>query len=281
MLKSIIISNGVSSIDLMHNDDLTLMSIEGVSPESQINTSSLSGYDGSTVVSSNVPMRQISILLRFFEGDAEIAKHSLYSIFPIRKNIELYYVSDLGIKVINCLTEKVDIPPNDYPLSAQISLICPSPYFTDLEPKSKIMSAVTPLFKFPFTFNGPFKFGERMASVIENFVNDSTVDVYPIIEFKAISALTNPSIMNINTYEKMKVNVSLAAGEKLRIDTRIGKKSITKISGSEETNCFNCMTDDFKFFKLYTGDNYLKYDADTNAAGLQTTVQWENLYGGV
>ena len=281
MLKSIIISNGVSSIDLMHNDSLTLMSIEGVSPESQINTSSLSGYDGSTVVSSNIPMRQINILLRFFEGDAEIAKHGLYSIFPIRKNIELYYVSDLGIKVINCLTEKIDIPPNSYPLAAQISLICPDPFFRDIEPCRKIMSAVTPLFSFPYTFNGYFKFGERMASVIENFINDSEIDVYPIIEFKALSSLTNPSIMNINTYEKMKVNTSLSAGDIVRIDSRLGQKKITKITAESTANIFNSMADDFKFFKLYTGDNYLKYDADTNSSGLQTTVYWDTLYGGV
>lgn len=267
------VSQNAQKYDFMR--DCRLLSIDGADIEKEINTSSIAGYDGSTYVSEQTPERSILLLIRLKEAASnERAK----LIERLGRTGTLYIDS-----------KKIDgrLKSADYIISEtegqeiQITFLCPSPYFTDLDSQAKIMSAVTPLFKFPFTFNGSFKFGERMASVIENFVNDSTVDVYPIIEFKAISALTNPSIMNINTYEKMKVNVSLSAGEKLRIDTRIGKKSITKISGSGETNCFNCMADDFKFFKLYTGDNYLKYDADTNAAGLQTTVQWENLYGGV
>lgn len=281
MVRSVIFECDGNVIDVFNDKDVIYRGIDGVSPKSTINTSSMSGYDGSTVISSQAPMKNITITLQFHPGDAEKEKLRIYSIFLEKKTGTLYYITDRIARKIECVVESVNIPPNSYPLVALISLLCPDPYFKDIDPVGKIMSTVTPLFKFPFTFNGSFKFGERMASVIENFINDSTVDVYPIIEFKAISALTNPSIMNINTYEKMKVNVSLSAGEKLRIDTRIGKKSITKISGSGETNCFNCMADDFKFFKLYTGDNYLKYDADTNAAGLQTTVFWENLYGGV
>ena len=277
MLKSLLIVSNNKTFDLMHNESLVLTSIEGISPESQINTSNISGYDGSTVVSTSIPMRNISILIRFFDGDAEYAKQHIYSIFPIRKTIEIQYISDVGSKKIRGIVEKIDIPPNAYPLVGQISILCPDPFFKNLEPQSKIMSAIKPLFHFPFTFNGPFKFGERMTSVIENFINDSTVDVYPIIEFKAVSSLTNPSIMNINTYEKMKIITSMSAGDIIKIDTRLGQKSVTK----NGVNIFNSITDDFEFFKLYVGDNYLKYDADTNSAGLQTTVRWENLYGGV
>lgn len=239
------------------------------------------GYDGDTIVSTDLEGCQLILKIVNFGSTQANCRDIINKVFGLKSEGTL--VTDLsgGIRKIKATVKSIvpsSFKDND---SFVITLRSASPFFSELEAESKIMSAVTPLFKFPFTFNSSFKFGERMASVIENFVNDSTVDVYPIIEFKAISALMNPSIMNINTYEKMKVNISLSAGEKLRIDTRIGKKSITKISGSEETNCFNCIADDFKFFKLYTGDNYLKYDADTNAAGLQTTVQWENLYGGV
>ena len=76
----------------------------------------------------------------------------------------------------------------------------------------------------------------------------------------------------------MKINLEMSAGDTLVIDTRKDKKTITK---NGTINCFNLMADDFQFFKLHVGDNYLKYDADINSGGLQTTVKWDNLYGGV
>lgn len=281
MINSITFNCGVNSIDVLNDEYIRLVDISGISAIGVINTASVNGYDGASFISSQMPMRNINISLRFMGGDVEANKLRLYKTFRVKSTGNLYYKSEHSNAKIECIVEKIDIPPNIYPLRAQISLLCPFPYFTDLEPTRKIMSAIRPLWRFPHHFNGTFKFSERMTSVIENFVNDSTVDVYPIIELRAVTAVTNPSITNINTYEKMKVNISLAAGEKLVIDTNLGKKTITKISGSNETNVFNLMADDFKFFKLYVDDNYLKYDADTNSGGLMTTVSWQNLYGGV
>lgn len=269
------------SINVYDDPDVYLIDIKGLSPEGKINTATNAGYDGSTFVSDEIPERTIDMVLGFKCDDAEEAKERLYSIFAPKSKGTLVYESVVKKRKIEYVAQKIDTCISEYPMKIQISLLCTNPFFSEANAKTKIMSAVKPLFRFPFTFNGSFKFSERMTSVIENFINDSIYDVWPIIELKAISALTNPSIMNINTYEKMKVNISLSAGEKIRIDTRMDKKTITKISGNGETNCFNYMDKDFQFFKLYVGDNYLKYDADTNAAGLQTTVSWENLYGGV
>ena len=268
-------------IDVYDDPDVYLIDIKGLSPEGKINTATNAGYDGSTFVSDEIPERTIDMVLGFRCDDAEEAKERLYSIFAPKSKGTLVYESDVKKRKIEYIAQKVDTCISEYPMKIQISLLCTNPFFSEASAKNKIMSAVKPLFWFPFTFNGPFKFSERMPSVIENFINDSIYDVWPIIELKAISALTNPSIMNINTYEKMKVNISLSAGEKIIIDTRMDKKTITKISGNGEVNCFNYMDKDFQFFKLYVGDNYIKYDADTNASGLQTTVSWENLYGGV
>ena len=269
------------TLDVFDDPDVYLLGSDGLSPEGVINTTSNAGNDGSHFVSDQIPERSIEITLGFKCDDAEEAKERLYSIFSPKSIGTMIYQSPLKTRKIEYRVVKVNTVLTDYPMKMQVSLICNNPYFTDIKSKSSVMSAVKPLFTFPFTFNGPFMFGERMKSVIENFVNESVINIYPIIEFKAISALSNPSIMNINTYEKMKVNVSLEAGDIIIIDTRLGKKSITEISGSYAINKFNAMDIDFTFFKLYVGDNYLKYDADVNPAGLQTTVTWENLYGGV
>lgn len=263
-----------NDLDLKNIKEIYLNNITGISPSNIINTSSISGYDGATYISSQMPARNILITLLLISSNAQ---ETIYETFKLKSTGLLQYDN----KKIECLVESIDIPKFEFPKKAQISLICTNPYFTDIEPNMKLMSAVTPLFRFPFTFNGAFKFSERMASVIENFVNDSSVEVYPIIEFIAKTSLENPSIMNINTYEKAKVNIAMNAGDKVVIDTRKGYKNITLTRNGVESDIFNLKADDFRFLKLYVGDNWLKYDADVNSAGLQTTVKWESLYGGV
>ncbi len=263
-----------NGVNLNDTTGLFITSLTGLSPINTINTSSIAGYDGATYISEQMQMRNITVtlLLKSVED-----KQLVYDTFKIKKT-GIFQYDD---KKIECKVESIDIPTYQKPIQAFVSLLCPQPYFTAIEPNTKLMSAVAPLFRFPFHFNGAFKFSERMASVIENFVNDSSVEVYPIIEFVAKTSLENPSIMNINTYEKAKVNISMNAGDKVIIDTRKGYKNITLIRNGVESDIFNLKADDFRFFKLYVGDNYLKYDADVNPGGLQTTIKWESLYGGV
>ena len=280
MLKSIIFKCNGNSIDLISDPKIKVVDIQGISPTGIINTSGISGYDGESVISSHMGSRNITMVLHFMEIgiDSEVCKHRLYNCFPVKAEGVLCYRTATKNVKIDCVVEKIEIPPNVYPMQAQLSLICPNPYFADLSMTSKVMSGTQPLFKFPHLFNGGFMFGRRAKSVIDNFYNESTVDVYPIVEFKAINALSNPSIINVETYEKMKVNIPMVSGDTIVIDTRIGHKSIIK-NGS--INCFNHMDLDFIFFKLRVGNNYLKYDADGNSNSLQTTVSWETLYGGM
>ena len=263
-----------NGVNLNSTDELFASDIQGLGSFNAINKSEISGYDGSTYVSEQMNTRNITLTLLLSNADE---KALVYSTFKIKEVGVFKY----GEKQINCRVETIDIPTYSKPIYAYISLICTNPYFTDETVNSKIMSAIQPLFRFPFTFNGSFKFSERMASVIENFVNDSSIEVSPIIEFKALTNLTNPSIMNINTYEKAKVNVSMSAGDKVVIDTRRGYKTVTLTSNGVDTDIFNYIADDFRFIKLSVGDNYLKYDADSGSTGLQVTLKWDNQYGGV
>lgn len=249
-------------------------SIEGIGIEKEVNSSSIAGYDGSVITSTSTPEREISLSISIPN-----TTESRLKLVSVVSGYGSLFVDD---KFIDGFVSGIDYSDTSaLSINAQISIICPDPYFHNKDQESKIMASVTPLFRFPHLFNGDFMLSKVAESVIDNFFNKSTVDVQPIIYFKANSALANPSIMNVSTYEKSKLLISMSANDVIRIDTRIGKKTIHKITNNGETNIFNCIAGDFKFLKLYAGDNWLKYDADTNPNGLQVTLQWTVNYGGV
>ena len=260
---------------------IELVDVTGIGANGVITSSSLAGYDGGSFISSRMEIKDV-ILLVNISGIKEDGRERIYNNFLLFGESKLIYTFNDGRKIfLSCMPEKIDGGMAFESRNMQISLKALDPYFHDITPNSKIMSAIRPLWRFPHHFDGSFKFSERMQSVIENFINDSTVEVYPVVEFLAKTALTNPSVLNINTYEKAKVNYAMSAGDKIIIDTRKDEKTIMLYNQSGTVNLFNNRDTGFRFFKLHCGDNYLKYDADTNSGGLQVTVRWENCYGGI
>ena len=278
MINSVMFECKDYSVDLMNDKDYAMESINGISASADINTHKTSGYDSEEYISSNMSKRNIILSVIFLADDAEPSKFRLYDCFPVKGQGVLYYKTNTKDVKINCVVESIEIPPNAYPMKAAISLVCPDPYFVDVNENACVMSNLTAMFRFPHLFNGPFMFGKRSESVIENCFNKSTAYCYPVFTFEARTALANPSIMNINTYEYMKINRTMVAGEKIVIDTHVDHKTII-LNGTE--SIFNQMDEGSLFFYLSPGNNYLKYDADENPSALKTTIKWETLYGGV
>ncbi len=246
--------------------------IDGADFSMQINSLSSSGYNGATFISSQMNKRTLKIFLKLKNNSAS--------------EREKLIVSLSGCGTLFFDDKKIDgvVSSVKYTISSEkttdicVEIICLDPFFKGLDLIEKNMSAFSPEFTFPFTFDGNFSFSTRSESIVENFYSSASFDVFPIIEFTALSTLDSPYLMNVNTYEKMKVNTVLNVGEKLIIDTRIGKKSIKKGNSGNFVDCFNSIAPDFKFFPLYPGDNFLKYAADSNCEGLCVCLRWENIY---
>jgi len=291
MIKSFTIINHLGesiNLDIRRPEQsgFLITSVAGLTPtNATINTTDNSYSDGTLINSVKKEQRNIVFNITFVDTEnkesIETVRQKCYKYFQVAHKITILVDTDYRTYKIKGVVETNEIDIFSQQEGSQISIICPDPYFNSLTYNSLMMAAIQPRFKFPFKIQTQFKFAERRMSVIDNFINDSSVEVYPIIEFLAKTELTNPSIMNINTYEKAKINITLTAGDKVVIDTRKGQKSIILYSGNILANIFNYKDSSFRFFKLHVGDNYLKYDADINPTGLQTTVKWESLYGGV
>lgn len=101
------------------------------------------------------------------------------------------------------------------------------------------------------------------------------------IEFRAIGAVTNPVLLNVDTREFIKLNISLVAGDVLTVSTGYGEKAVKLNRGGVITDAFRYLDVDSSYLQIAVGDNLFRYSADANAENLEVSIYHNNLYLGV
>ncbi len=89
--------------------------------------------------------------------------------------------------------------------------------------------------------------------------------------------VTNPKITDTRTGRFMRVNVTMAQGDVLLIDTNERHQIIT-LNGE---NYYQHVDRRSEPFQLETGSNYLEYDADENYTNLDVNLYYTPKYLGV
>ena len=123
--------------------------------------------------------------------------------------------------------------------------------------------------------------GYREPSVIVNVYNEGDVKSGMRIVFSAIGTVVNPSLLNVNTQEYIKVNAIMEAGDVITVNTEYGKKGATLTRAGETTDYFRHIDVDSTFMQLDIGDNVFRYDAEEGAAALEASIYHNNKYLGV
>lgn len=163
-----------------------------------------------------------------------------------------------------------------------IDFYCPIPFWNDEKETKAIISNWKGDFKFPLTIpQQGITMGHKSPSLIVNINNPGDVETGMRIEFKALGALRNPSLFNVNTREYIKINKSMVANEKIIINTNYGQKKIQNIKDGETKDILNLLDLTSTFLQLATGDNLLRYDAEENLNNLQVNVYYNPKYLGV
>lgn len=283
MVLSMKFASKIGVIDVFNDPEIYLMSINGLSVDGTINTVGMSGYDGSVFVSGQVPERRIDMVLGFNCDDAEKAKDRIYRNFVFNSEGYMTYSSDIKNRKINYIVEKIAIILTDFPMKAQISLLCPQPYFESVYEIQAYMAEIVDLWEFPVELDiaNTFEFSEITQSLISTVVNDGEYATGCVFVFRAIGNCLNPKIENINTHEWIQVNIAMAATDVLIINTKIGEKSITFIHDGVSENVINYKVYGSKFLQLAAGINEFRYSATENERNLEITCYYTEKYGGV
>lgn len=260
-----------------------VVNVEGLNPpKAKINTSAIANMDGERFKSSKLEMRNIVLTIRV-NGCVEENRLNLYGFFRTGQWCKIYYSNANRNVFIEGYCETIETNLFTLNQQMQISIICPDPYLKSMRTIHADISKVFGNFEFPFDIEAEgIEFASYDAGRETLIVNAGEIENGIRITMTAIGGnVTNPIIYNSITYEHLKLNMTINAGDVVVIDTRKGQKSVKKISNAVETNIINLIDDGSAWLKLKVGSNKFTYSANTNEEKLRVEFESNLLYEGV
>lgn len=269
-------------LNLTQNPKYSVTNIEGLTPpQANINTAINANFDGSVFRSSRLTDRNIVITLAI-EGDAEANRIELYRYIKAKKQCTIYYRNGRRDVSIVGYVESLNVGIFEQKEIAQVSILCPKPYFADVVNTILDMSAISSGFEFPFSIDSEGIEFSRVDAGQESIVqNIGDVETGALIVFHATGNVMVPAIYNVDTGEKMRINVDMTAGDLLVINTKQGEKSIHLVVDGVETNVINKLIVGSTWLQFESGANTMLVDADMGVEHFQCFVTFSNLYEGV
>jgi hypothetical protein len=272
------------SVVLRQVKPLFLNKLDGVGLiRNTINTFQAPEQDGAFYVSSTLDMRNITI-----EGN--ILATSIDESYEYRKQLLRIFTPKLrGTlifrgKQISCIVEEAGFSTNNLSRVPAffISLLCPSPFFESLDEVRAELASWEENFHFPLEITAPgIELGIRQPSQIISIENEGDVASGCEIVFHALGSVKNPSLMNVNTGEYIKVLDTMKIGEEIHVYTHFAGKRVTKVVGTTPSNAFNLIDVGSTFLQLTPGLNTLRYDAEANMDLLECTILYRPQFLGV
>ena len=221
------------------------------------------GQDGDTYLGYRIESRDIDIVGYIKERDKQAAQNlrrKLNRILNPQYEATLTYVFGDFRRVIGC---KIDDAPifKRKPIFEQftVSLSCLNPFWREETETREDIATWIGGFEFPVPdglelYDG-WEIGYRQPSLIVNVYNSGDVKSGIRIEFRAIGAVTNPVLLNVDTREFIKLNISLVAGDVLTVSTGYGEKAVKLNRGGTITDAFRYLDVDSSYLQIAVGDN--------------------------
>lgn len=268
-------------MELTHNEAYVIESIDGLDPpDAVINTTRNANADGSVFNSSYVDNRQITITLAI-NGPAESNRIQLYKYFKAKYPVTLYYKNDTRNVYITGYVQNIQIEFFQKKQIAQITIICPQPFFNASTNEVINFSSVNPLFEFPFSITEPIPFSDIVTEQEKDIVNTGDVDTGLIVYLQARGPVTNPTVYNIDTNEYFKLSLSMVRGDVVFINTKKKEKTVQLTRNGETTNIIGSLQNGSTWFVINPGDNLFTVTADDNPENLDAYTVLTELFEGV
>lgn len=270
-------------VELTHNlSNYAIIGISGLTPSAtNINTSTSGTIDGSFFNSARAEQRNIviDIVLR---GDIEGNRQRLYQIFPRKTPCTIYFANKNRNVKIQGYVETLEGDLFVQQEQMQISIICPRPYFEDLEYIYGEISTILKLFEFPFSITTPIPFAEILDTPLATILNDGDVETGMTMTIAISGAVTGLTLYNTTTQQFFGLNYSFQDQDVITICTMLGQLSVMLTRSGVQQNLLNYVTADSNWIKLAVGDNNLTYTTTNSSADdVKVTIQAVTLRGGV
>lgn len=263
-----------------------VIGISGLNPPSaQINTTTIVGLDGAVFNSSKLQTRNLVLTIKI-NGNVEQNRLLLYSYFKTKDWCKFYYTNESLDVSIEGYVESVECDLFTNSEIAQISILCPYPYFKSLSEILTDSSKSIPQFYFPFSINvgSPVIISTLDESSGIAVYNSSESETGAMVQINILDACSSIEIKNVTTGDDFEINYSFLANDTVVINTNKGQKSIKLIRNGVITNIFSAIQSGSVFFQLAPGVNNFEYLVDNSAANndeITITFRYYNIYRGV
>ena len=271
-MYSLIVENKYKQqMELTHNEAYVIESIEGLDPpEAVINTTRNANADGSVFNSSYVKERQIIITLAI-NAPAEENRIQLYKYFKSKYPVKLYYKNSTRNVFIEGYCKKPFIEFFNKKEIAQITILCPNPFFSGAEQELTDFSTVNPLFEFPFSIEEPpgeIEFAEIILDQEKNIMNKGDVETGAVFKLKARGSVLNPVIYNVESNVYFKLNIEMQMGDEIFINTMTKQKMVNLTRNGITTNIIGNLAGGSTWLIFDPGDNIYMATAEESPENL-------------
>ncbi|MFL5660688.1 MAG: phage tail domain-containing protein [Ktedonobacteraceae bacterium] len=206
-------------------DLVQIRNIEGLEPvKASVNTSLFGSVDGAAYTGASVPSRNIVLTIHpnpdWHTWKYEDLRKLIYSYFMSKKPVRLVFYSDEDSPVeIFGIVESVDNSIFSKDQEFNVSVICPDPYFTSLDPKvitgQSIRSGGAPRV---VTYNGSVETGIRVKVSFSSGAAPTTIGIQvgdPKVSYFNVAATVGSTLyvdMSSVAMQKYIQNVSIGSG---------------------------------------------------------------------
>ncbi len=243
------------------------------------------GQDGDTFVANRIEARDIDIAGFIRERDPERmrqARRTLARVLNPQLAATLTYrfgsfVRRIGCRSVNAPT--VTKPAQNIYAAFSVQLSCLNPFWREENESRDDIASWIGGFEFPLEIpEEGIILGYRQPSLIVNVFNAGDVSTGIRAEFRAMGQVDNPSILNVDTHEALKINLRMQDGDVLTVSTGYGEKWAKHNQGGAITDALQYVDVDSAFLQLAPGDNLMRYDAADGLANLEVSLFHHNLY---
>lgn len=289
------------------NDGVRYIVIPPVSgltpPSASIFTSKSPNRKGAKYNGSTLAERNIVITVKIL-GDVEANRNALYAWVDTEQYTKIYYQN--GTKNVYCegYVQDCDIDLFTDNEVVSLAILCPEPYWRDMQEVVVDISSLLKQFTFPFAINhtrtveysSPNPNGTTAITTMNEGVplstikEDATTTVFNAgaetgfqIAVRCKAVLRNFEMFDTSdTSRRFKINRSIPAGAMLVIDTDGSPKTckVTNPDGTTE-NYMKYVGINPTWFTLKKGVNTFGYRADSGAAEAEVFVSFTNKFLGV
>ena len=148
-------------------------------------------------------------------------------------------------------------------------LYAPFPFFYSVDDAHFNIGEIVPTFSFPINYATPHKFGERGTEKYTNVYNSGDIAVPFNVYMETSGTSANPSIVNLDTQEYLKLNGTLSVGDVANIyrdSNNILRAELTADGGT--VDILSWIDDGSTLFQLNPGDNIIAFDDDGGGSSL-------------